>query len=258
MTVLEMFGLEGKSALVTGGAGLYGRQIVAALAEAGASTYMASRNVKKLEIESREYRKRGLGVTALELDQSDESSILRLRDHLVNKCGGIDILVNNAVLRPMGDWSSPASDFAKSMEVNATGLFTITHAFGQHMADRGGGSIINIGSIQGVVGPDYTLYEGLGWGSPPDYFFHKGGMIQLTRFAAARLGPKGVRVNTISPGGLFNEQDGRFVERYKARTPLGRLANDTDMKGAIVFFASDASRYITGANLMVDGGYTAI
>ena len=118
--------------------------------------------------------------------------------------------MNNAVLRPMGDWSSPAAEFAKSMEVNATGLFLMTRAFGEQMAECGQGSIINLGSIQGVLGPDYTLYEGLDWGSPPDYFFHKGGMVQLTRFAASKLGPRGVRVNTIIAGGLFSEQDPTF------------------------------------------------
>ena len=158
----------------------------------------------------------------------------------------------------MNDWASDADAFAKSMAVNATGLFSMTKAFGDHMAEQNGGSIINIGSIQGMVGPDYSLYEGLGWGSPPDYFFHKGGMINFTRYVAARLGPRGVRCNTLSPGGFFNDQDPRFVERYSRRTALGRMADDTDLKGAVVFLASDASAYVTGINLPVDGGYTAI
>jgi NAD(P)-dependent dehydrogenase (short-subunit alcohol dehydrogenase family) len=158
----------------------------------------------------------------------------------------------------MANWDSPAADFARSMEVNATGLFLMTRAFGDHMASRGrGGSIINIGSIQGIVGPDFSLYEGLNWNSPPDYFFHKGGLLQLTRFAAAKLGPRGVRVNAISPGGFYDGQDDRFVARYNARTFLNRMANESDLTGAVVFLASAASSYITGANLVVDGGYTA-
>jgi NAD(P)-dependent dehydrogenase (short-subunit alcohol dehydrogenase family) len=133
----------------------------------------------------------------------------------------------------------------------------MTRTFGEHMAAHGRGSIINVGSIQGMVGPDFSLYEGLGSGSPPDYFFHKGGLLQLTRFAAAKLGPRGVRVNAISPGGFYDGQDERFVKRYNARTFLGRMADESDLKGVIVFLASDASTYVTGANVPVDGGYTA-
>jgi NAD(P)-dependent dehydrogenase (short-subunit alcohol dehydrogenase family) len=125
------------------------------------------------------------------------------------------------------------------------------------MTNRGSGSIINIGSIQGLVGPDLSLYQEVGWDTPPDYFFHKGGMLQLTRFAAAKLGPRGVRVNCLVPGGFYNEQDERFVKRYCERTFLGRMANERDLKGAIVFLASDASAYVTGSSLVVDGGYSA-
>jgi len=257
MNVLDSFRLSGKVALVTGGAGMYGRQIAEALAEAGAHTFMASRNLGKLRAQAEIFRRAGLDVTALQYDQASEQSILQLLRQMIDVAGGVDILVNNSVLRPMDDWSSSGADFAKSMEVNATGLFLMIRAFGEHMAERGQGSIINVGSIQGVVGPDYTLYEGLNWGSPPDYFFHKGGMVQLTRFAASKLGPRGVRVNTVTPGGFYNEQDSRFVERYNARTFLGHMANDSDLKGAVVFLASDASKYVTGADLAVDGGYTA-
>lgn len=257
MNVMEQFSLKDRVAVVTGGAGLYGRQIAEALAEAGARTFMASRGIEKLEEQARTFRRAGLDVTALQLDQSKEESAQALLARVCELAGGVDVLVNNAVLRPMADWSSPAADFQKSMEVNATGLFIMLHTFGEHMAGRGRGSIINIGSIQGLVGPDYTLYEGLGWGSPPDYFFHKGGMVNLTRYAASRLGPRGVRVNTLTPGGFFNNQDERFIQRYNARTLLGRMAGDQDMKGAVVFLASDASAYVTGADLIVDGGYTA-
>lgn len=257
MNVSESFSLRGRTAVVTGGAGLYGRQIAEALAEAGAETFMASRDQAKLEEQAKLFRDRGLKVTALPLDQASETSVNELLKRVVDTTGRVDVLINNAVLRPMKDWTSSADDFAKSMQVNATGLFLMTRAFGEHMASNGGGSIVNIGSIQGMVGPDYTLYEGLNWGSPPDYFFHKGGMLQLTRYAASRLGPKGVRVNTISPGGFYDGQDDRFVQRYVGRTFLGRMADERDLKGAIVFLASDASRYITGINLPIDGGYTA-
>lgn len=257
MTVMDTFRLNGKVAVVSGGAGLFGRQIVEALAEAGAKTFTASRGLEKLGQAADGFRRRGLDVTALPLDQAEEASVLQLLRRVEELAGGVDVLVNNAVLRPMKDWSDPAGHFARSMEVNATGLFLMTRAFGEHMAARGHGSIINVGSIQGVVGPDFTLYEGLDWGTPPDYFFHKGGLIQLTRYAASRLGPRGVRVNAVSPGGFFNNQDNLFVKRYNARTFLGRMANETDIKGVIVFLASDASAYVTGENIMVDGGYSA-
>jgi NAD(P)-dependent dehydrogenase (short-subunit alcohol dehydrogenase family) len=253
MNVLDAFSLREKVALVTGGAGLFGRQMVEALAEAGAKTFMASRDLAKSEAQAKVFRERGLDVAALPLDQSEQASI----DNLLVQTGDVDILVNNAVARPMKGWSDSVDHFDQSMKINATGVLRMTRTFGDRMAARGKGSIINIGSIQGIVGPDFTLYEGLGWDIPPDYFFHKGGLLQLTRYAAAKLGPRGVRVNCISPGGFFNHQDPRFIERYSARTFLGRMANDVDVKGAVVFLASDASAYVTGANLVVDGGYTA-
>jgi NAD(P)-dependent dehydrogenase (short-subunit alcohol dehydrogenase family) len=257
MGVLDQFRLVGKVALVTGGAGLFGRQIVRALAEAGAKVFTASRDVARLEQQANELAANGLNVVALALDQGSEQSIHELLNEIVSRAGQINVLVNNAVLRTMRNWSSPLEDFSKSMAVNATGLFSITRIFGDYMAGHGGGSIINIGSIQGSVGPDFTLYERLNMDAPPDYFFHKGGMLQLTRYAAAKLGPKGVRVNSISPGGFLAGQPKEFIERYSARTFLGRMAGETDLGGVVVFLASDASAYITGVNIPVDGGYTA-
>jgi NAD(P)-dependent dehydrogenase (short-subunit alcohol dehydrogenase family) len=257
MGILDQFRLNGKVALVTGGAGLFGRQIVRALAEAGAKVFAASRDVASLEQEAKQLTAEGLDVANFRLDQKSEESIHNALKEVITRAGRVDILVNNAVLRTMRGWSSPATDFAESMAVNATGLFMITRAFGDHMAAHGGGSIINVGSIQGSVGPDFSLYENLNMDAPPDYFFHKGGLLQLTRYAAAKLGPKGVRVNSISPGGFLAGQDKTFIDRYNSRTFLGRLANETDLAGIIVFLASDASVYITGANIPVDGGYTA-
>jgi NAD(P)-dependent dehydrogenase (short-subunit alcohol dehydrogenase family) len=257
MSALDLFGLRGKVALVTGAVGLVGRQITQALVEAGARTFIASRSLEKLETEALGWRARGAEVVALSYDQSREDSIQALAQQITAQAGRVDVLVNNAVERPMRDWSSSSDDFARSMAVNATGVFAMTRTFGELMAAQGQGSVINIGSIQGIVGPDFTLYEGLDWGCPPDYFFHKGGLVLLTRFAAAKLGPRGVRVNCVSPGGFFNQQDPRFVERYCARTFLGRMANRSDLQGSIIFLASDASAYVTGINLVVDGGYTA-
>lgn len=257
MGVLDSFSLKDKVALVTGGAGLYGRFIVEALAEAGATVYVASRDYAKCDVLAEGLRKQGFQVLAERLDQASEESARRLSERILGEQGKLDVLVNNAVLRPMRSYDDPVESFRLSMEVNATGLFMVTRILSESMTKRRSGSIINIASIQGVVGPDFSLYEGTEMDVPPDYFFHKAGMINLTRYLAARFGPYNVRVNSISPGGLLGNQDKRFLERYNKRTFLGRMANGEDIKGAVVFLASDASSYITGANLMVDGGYVA-
>lgn len=251
------FSLREKIILLTGGAGLYGRGLARDLAEAGATLILASRNMAELEKVAAEERAFGRVVHARPLDQAEEASILRLRDSVIAEFGGVDGLVNNAVARPMKGPNAPLADWEASMKTNATGLFAITRAFGAVMAERGTGSIVNIGSIQGMVGPDYTLYEGLAMDAVPDYFFHKAGMVNLTRFFAGHLGPKGVRVNCVCPGGFLSGQDPTFVERYARATFLRRMADESDLGGPVVFLLSDASRYVTGVNLPVDGGYTA-
>lgn len=256
MKVLESFSLKGKVVLITGGAGLYGRQIVEAAAESGAKTYIASRKIEDLEKVAAEHRKLGQDVTALQMDQSDEKSVLAVRDRIIKDCGRIDVLVNNAVARPMKGYTDAASNFAESMNINATGLFIITRAIGDVMSANG--SIINIGSIMGLIGPEPANYRGTTMnGFYPDYFFHKGGMVNLTRFLASYYGPKGIRCNCIHPGGFWtSNMPEAFVRQYSERTCLGRLANASDLKGIIVFLASDASLYVTGANIPIDGGYT--
>lgn len=263
MNILERFSLKGKTALITGGAGLYGRQLVRGLSQAGAKTYVASRQLGKLvelaDALNKEIRLSGGGeVIPMQVDQGVESSVLALRDKILTQQDSIDILVNNAVARPMKSWDDDVSKFAESMQINATGIFIMTRAFGDVMAEAGKGSIINIGSMQGMVGPDGTLYEGLSFhGFVPDYFFHKGGMINFTRFVASYYGPKNVRCNCLSPGGFLADQPKEFINRYSKRTFLGRMASNTDLEGIVVFLASDASSYITGTNIPVDGGYTA-
>ncbi|WP_409345084.1 SDR family NAD(P)-dependent oxidoreductase [Paenibacillus sp. MBLB4367] len=259
MNVLKSFSLEGKVALVTGGAGMYGRQIALALAQAGAVTNMTTRDSGRLSELEEGFATEGVKVHAHCLDQEQEASILELRDRILAEHGRIDILVNNAVARTMGSWDDPLEAFDRSMRINASGLFAVTRAFGDPMAEQGSGSIINIGSIQGVVGADGSLYKDMGFhGFVPDYFFHKGGMVNFTRFVASYYGPRNVRCNCLSPGGLASHRTPEtFVERYSERTLLGRMAGDSDLMGGIVFLASDASAYVTGANVPVDGGYTA-
>lgn len=260
MDVMQSFSLEGKVALVTGGAGLYGRQIVAALAEAGATTFIAARDVAKLEAVANEERAAGRDVTALPLDLGEDASIEALHRTIMDRAGRCDVLVNNAVTRSaMGGWDHDLDAYDRSLRVNASALFKITSLFGKSMARNRSGSIINIGSMMGMVGIEMGNYAGTDMMVDPSpiYHYEKGGMINFTRWAASILGKDNVRVNCLSPGGYFNNQPAPFVRNYSDRTQLGRMANDTDLKGAIVFFASDASVYITGTNLPVDGGYTA-
>ena len=254
----DLFSLQDKVILLTGGAGLYGRGLAAMLAQTGAKIVLAARDVAKLQVVADEETATGHHVFAESLDQGDEASVVALHERITARFGPLHGLVNNAVLRPMKGANGAVEQFAESMRVNATGVMLMHRHFGAAMAEAGRGSIVNIGSIQGIIGPSYELYEGTNMGDmPPDYWFHKGGMVNLTRFYAALYGPKSVRVNCLAPGGFFNHQPESFLKRYCEHTMLNRMADETDLGGAVIFLLSDASRYITGVNLPVDGGYTA-
>lgn len=256
--MLERFSLKNKVILLTGGAGLYGRGLSKDVAAAGAKLIIASRNKDSCEAVAEEIRKDGFEAYGETLDQSSEDSILNLKDRVMEKFGRVDGLVNNSVVRTMRGPDSDTQTWEDSMKVNATGVYLMHRHFGKIMTGQGSGSIVNIGSMMGMVGPSPALYEDTDMGvPPPDYFFHKGGMINLTRYYASIYGTHGVRVNCLSPGGFFNNQPEPFLERYYKQTFLGRMGNDTDLGGAVVFLLSDASLYITGTNLPVDGGYTA-
>lgn len=259
MGILDKFSLKRKIGVVTGGSGLYGRCIVEGLCEANAKVIIASRNLKKCKETASFYKKKGYKIYAYSMDLSSHRSISRFTGKIFRDFEQIDFLVNNSVLRPMSGPNDDMETWKQSMEVNATGLFDITRIFLKQMALQRKGSIINISSIYGIVGPDLTLYKGteLEGTNPPDYFFHKAGMINLTRFFASLYGKYNIRVNSISPGGLFANQPERFVKRYNERVFLERMANEEDIKGAVVFLASDASGYITGTNTVIDGGYTS-
>ena len=198
------------------------------------------------------------------MDLEDENSIRRTVAEVIAKFGKIDILVNNAVTRcACKSWELSMDDFDRSLRINGSSLFLLTKLAAEDMKKRHEGSIINIGSYLGMRGLNKTNYAGTdmynseSWPSPI-YFYEKGGMLNFTRFAASVLGPEGIRVNCISPGGFRTpDHPERFVQQYSANTFLGRLANETDLQGVIIFLASAASSYITGANIPVDGGYTA-
>lgn len=270
---MKPFSLDGKIAVVTGALGLIGKQHCYALAEAGANVVVTDMNQEKCVAFSDElsnvFQRKMLGVGA---DITKADSLKALRDAILKTFGKIDVLVNNAAINDMFENPTAATELSKfenyplelwqkSLDVNVTGVFLCSQILGTEMAKRGSGSIINVASTYGIVAPDQSIYKKPDGSQPfwksAAYPTTKGAVISFTRFLAAYWGNKGVRVNTLSPGGVENAQDDYFVKNYSAKTMLGRMAEPTDYKGAIVFLASDASAYMTGANLVVDGGWTA-
>jgi len=260
MAILDRFSLKGRIALVTGGAGpRFGSSISEALVEAGATLILASRSLEKNKRFAEELRGRGFDAHGMRVDILELDSISRLHGQIVERFNRLDILVNNAVVQIVKSFESEThEDWLQSARGDMAGLFALCKAFIPDMVHQGKGSIINISSIYGVVANDPSLYEGTQMVQPPHYTFVKAGMINFSRFIASYYGKKGVRANCLSPGGYFNNQPEPFLSNYCKRVPLGRMLQNEDIKGAVVFLASDASEYVTGVNLMVDGGWTAL
>lgn len=261
---MELFRLDGKTALVTGGTGLYGKPITEALAGAGANVIVTSREVQKCETYAAGLRQKGYAVEGVTLDLSNDASIDDCVHRVTDRFGGADILINNAVSREgIKDLEAlTRSDLMKAVSVNYAGILLLTRAVITGMRERRNGSIINIGSIQGAVGPHFPVYDGTGMTSGVNYTFEKWGMVGFTKWLANYYGKFGIRANCISPGGFgpgvrdaYGEN--AFVTRYKQLTPLGRFAEEDDIKGPVIFLASNASAYVTGQNILVDGGWTS-
>lgn len=258
MNVKELLNLEERIILVTGGAGNYGRCIVEGLAEAGGTVISASRNIENGQKMAEDFRSRGFDVHAMQVEQGNHESVLTLKKEIQKSFGKLDVFVNNAVARPMKGYNDSMENFTESMRVNATGMMDILREMCDLIGQNGGGSVINISSMMGMFGPDLSNYEGTNMGTPPpDYFFHNAGVINLTRYLARVLADKHIRVNCVSPGGLFNNQHERFLENYCKKVPVGRMANNDDIKGLMVLLASDAGAYINGENILMDGGMHA-
>lgn len=258
--ILDRFRLRGKVAVVTGGAGWLGSVATRTLAEAGAHVVVAGRDAAKGTGLADGLREMGYLVDFHQYDQTDHDSITSLVARQFESHGHIDILVNNAAAWPMSTRSAPVDDFRSSMEVNAVGLFDLTRSVAESMGDANGGSIITVGSIFGVVGPDRSTWtDGDVSVGLPDYFFHKGGSLQLTRWVAAVYGTRGVRANYIALGPIDKPRRNVVsLSRMVERIPSGRIGDREDLAGPILFLASDASAYVNGAQIAVDGGYTAI
>jgi NAD(P)-dependent dehydrogenase (short-subunit alcohol dehydrogenase family) len=257
---LDLFRLDGKVALVTGGTGIVGWPISEALAEAGATVIVASRNSDKCAAFAGELRQAGLKAEGERLDLASEKEIRAMCDKILSRHHRLDIVFNNAVARAGGDLRHmTAAEWEESMRVNSSGLFLACQTFSEPMQKQRSGSIVNISSIYGMVGPDFSIYEGTSIVNPVNYAFAKGGIINLTRYLASFLAPDGIRVNCLSLGGVWTEETPEVFDRnYRRRTLLGRMAGSDDLKGPALFLASDASSYVTGQNIPVDGGWTAI
>jgi NAD(P)-dependent dehydrogenase (short-subunit alcohol dehydrogenase family) len=266
---MELFSLKNKTAIVTGALGLIGKEHCRALAEADANVVVADIDEKMCKEFVKTLPTNSIGVG---VDVTNLESIKILRDRILKKFGHIDILVNNAAINDMFENPKAASEqskfenyplelWQKSVDVNLTGVFLCSQILGYEMAKQKSGSIINVASTYGIAAPDQSLYikeDGTqSFYKPPAYSATKGAVIMFTRYLASYWGKDGVRVNTLTPGGVENNQDEFFIQKYSAKTILGRMAKPTDYKGALIFLASDASNYMTGANLVVDGGWTA-
>ena len=257
MHIKELLSLKGKVIVVTGGAGKFGRCIVEGLAEAEGTVIIASRNLQACQKQADFFKKKDMDVYGMHLDQGNHESVLKLKEQIQEQFNGLDVFINNAVAHTMLGYEDPLDTWAESMRVNATGMFDIVREMAYLIAQKGGGSIVNISSMKGMYSPDFTLYEGTNMDASADYNFHKGGLISLTRYLARRLAPQKIRVNSISPGGLFANQPEPFLSQYNKAVPLGRMANNDDIKGLVVLLASEASAYITGENILMDGGLHA-
>lgn len=264
----ELFSLNNKVAVVTGATGLLGRQHCRALSEAGANIAAIDISKYKCNKLATELKTDSIGI---QVDVTEKESLQRARDLILSKFGRIDILINNAAINDMFENPKSALEeskfenyplelWQKSIDVNVTGAFLCSQIFGGEMLKQKSGSIINIASTYGIVAPDQSLYLDMNGNQkfykPPAYSTTKGAILSFTKYLAAYWGKAGIRVNALSPGGVENSQDEYFIKTYSSRTPLERMANTIDYKGAIIFLASDASAYMTGANLVVDGGFT--
>ena len=263
-TIKELMNLRGRVALVSGGAGNIGRAASEALAELGASIVLADRDGDAAEAFSDDLEKRyEVEVLPLSIDLRSEDEIQSVPILTVERFGRLDILINSAALvgtTKRNGWTVPFAQqrlgpWNEALETNLTGVFLLIQACADSLSVSGRGSVVNLGSIYGSVGPDMRLYEGTNMGNPAAYAASKGGLLQLTRWLSTVLAPT-IRVNSISPGGIWRNQAEIFRKRYEEKTPMKRMATEEDIKGAIIYLASDMSAYVTGHDLVVDGGWT--
>ena len=271
--IFEKFDMTGQVAIVTGGPGLLGKEFCRTLAEAGAVVVVADINGVGAEAAAETLVKDGYQALGVRTDVTNPESVQALVDKTLITYGRLDVLVNSAALDPKFDpqalaaRSTPLDSFEdypvdawkQALDVNLTGMFLCCQAAVRPMLVQGKGVLINICSTYGLVGPDQRLYQRDGKQTsykPVYYSVTKAGVLGLTRYLATYYAGKNIRANALTPGGVFNGHDEVFLQAYSARAVMGRMANKDEMNGALLFLASDASSYMTGANLVVDGGWT--
>ena len=265
--VSKLFDLSGRVALITGGGGMLGHKHAEAIAEAGGIPVLADIDAERAEaacVALRESLK--AEAMAVRVDITDRREVEAAVEQIDSRYGRIDILINNAAMTVKAGGSRYARYFApfeeypvelweEALRINLTGTFLVTQAVGRVMLRRGVGVVVNIASDVGVISPDHRIYEGQSFNTPLAYAVSKAGIISLTRYLATYWAPK-IRVNSLSPAGVYDGQDPTFVKRLSQLIPLGRMAGRDEYKGAILYLVSDASSFMTGANLIVDGGRT--
>lgn len=270
----DLFSLNGHTVIITGGVGLLGREYALAIAQAGANVVVADLNQAAADqVAAEATAQSGNKAIGVGVDVSNKDSVLAMVEKTIETFGRVDGLINNAAINPKFDAGEaekhvfdfenyPLELWQQSLNVNVTGMFLCAQAVAPVMLKQGRGVIVNVSSTYGLNGPDQRLYEPddpdepVSY-KPVDYSVTKSAVLGLTRYLAAYWGRKGIRVNTFTPGGVYNNQDDAFVARYSYRTPMGRMADRADYCGAMIYLLSDASRYMTGANLINDGGWTA-
>jgi NAD(P)-dependent dehydrogenase (short-subunit alcohol dehydrogenase family) len=261
----ELMNMEGRVALITGGAGHLGSSMAAALAELGATVVVLDVDTQRCETVANQLKSDfSVETFPLAVDLSDSIAVSGVPQRVIEQCGRLDVIVHSAGYggdAKMEGWAVPfeqqsVAAWEKALSVNLTAAFVLVKEAKNALVESGHGSVIFISSIYGVVAPDWSLYEGTSMANPTAYGASKGGLLQLMRYLATLLAPA-VRVNAISPGGVWRDYPESFHQRYRARTPAGRMGTEEDIKGAVAYLASDLSNYVTGHNLMLDGGFTA-
>ncbi|MBT6472360.1 MAG: SDR family oxidoreductase [Candidatus Marinimicrobia bacterium] len=263
--ISDLMSLKGRRALITGATGGIGQEIALTIAELGGDLLLVDRPSSDYGLVTQKiFDNWDVNIECIDCDLENEASRNYLIDKAIKSDKNLDILINNAAFVGESNLEGWVEDFDKqsletwnrALEVNLTAPFHLSQAFTPLLRKNNNGSIINIASIYGMNAPDYSLYEGTNMGNPAGYSASKGGLIQLTSWLATTVSPD-IRVNSISPGGVWRNQPSKFVERYESRTPLGRMATEEDFKGVVAYLASDLSAYVTGQNIVVDGGWTA-